>query len=112
MRLELSPDAEADYLAIIADSASQHGEAAARRYRLLIQRAFEDVLTRPERRALAGLPADVRLYPIALSRLKLPPGDRVATPRHVIAYRYDAECVQIVRILHERMDLPGRLGRR
>lgn len=110
MRLVVAPAAEADFDEIIRTSADALGEQAAHRYRLLIQHAFADVLARPDRPTAPSAPDDLRLYPIRLSRLRVPPPDRVGQPRHVLVYRHDAERLEIVRILHDRMDIPAELS--
>jgi plasmid stabilization system protein ParE len=109
MRLVVAPDAEADFDEIIRTGAQAFGEAAAHRYRLLIQQAYADVLVRPDRPASPGVPDPLRLYPIRRSRLGVVAPDRVGQPRHVLVYRYDAMRLEIVRILHDRMDIPARL---
>ena len=38
----------------------------------------------------------------------MPAAERVRSPPHVVVYRFDEERVQIVRVLHEAMDLPNR----
>lgn len=58
MRLVVSPDAEGDFDQIIQTSSGMFGEAAAHRYRRLIQHAFADVLARPDRPSAPGLPED------------------------------------------------------
>lgn len=110
MRLVVAPDAEGDFDEIIRTSAEAFGEAAAHRYRLLIQQAYADVLARPDRPKARGLPDALRLYPIRHSRLGVPVPDRVGQPRHVLVYRQDANLLEIVRILHDRMDIPAALS--
>lgn len=110
MRLVVAPDAEGDFDEIVRTSAEAFGETAAHRYRLLIQQAFADVLARPDRPEAPGVPGDLRFYPIRHSRLRVPVPDRVGQPRHVLVYRHDAERLEIVRILHDRMDIPGALN--
>jgi len=111
-RLVVSVDARIAVAVALAVSLDDFGPAAADRYRTLIQRAYRDLADNPERpgtKAHAELPADIRLYPIRHSNARIAAADRVSRPRHVIAFRYDAERVEIVHVLHERMDLPRRL---
>lgn len=110
MRLVVAPDAEGDFDEIIRTSADAFGEIAAHRYRLLIQQALVDVLARPDRPTTPGVSDDLRLYPIRHSPLRVPVPDRVGQPRHVLVYRQDAEHLEIVRILHDRMDIPAALN--
>lgn len=109
MRLVVAPDAEDDFDEIIRTSAGAFGDAAAHRYRLLIQQAVADILARPQRPAVPGMPNELRLYPIRQSRLRVPVPDRVGQPRHVLVYRFGADHLEIVRILHDRMDIPSAL---
>ena len=110
MRLVVAPAAEADFDEIIRASAETFGEDAAHRYRLLIQQAFADVLARPDRPVAKDMPADLRLYPIRHSRLGVPAPDRVGRSRHVLVYRRLGDRLEIIRILHDRMDIPARLN--
>lgn len=110
--LRVAPEAEADFDAIVRTSADMFGEAAAHRYRLLIQQAYADLRAQPDRPASptrSDIPRDLRLYDVRHRRLRVGVADRVGHSRHVIAYRYGLNHVEIVRILHDRMDLPGRL---
>ncbi len=91
MRLVVAPDAEGDFDEIIRTSAETFGEAAAHRYRLLIQQAYADVLARPDRPKARGVPDALRLYPIRHSRLGVPVPDRVGQPRHVVAVEADVD---------------------
>lgn len=112
-RLEVSPDAEHEVDDLLAWSELKFGVRAADRYRRLIDVAFVDLLSNPDRPGVVthpGIPADLRLYPIRHSRNRVAPEDRVGHPRHVIAFRFDDAKVEIVRLLHDGMDLPGRLG--
>lgn len=110
MRLVVAPAAEADFDEVIRTSAEAFGEKAAHRYRMLIQRSFADLMARPDRPTAPGLPEGLRLYPIRHSRLGLPPPDRVGQPRHVLIYRNQPGRIEIIRILHDRMDIPARLS--
>jgi toxin ParE1/3/4 len=110
--LVVSRDAEADFEEILRSSADRFGEVAAHRYRRLIQQAYADLQFDPERptarRFRGALPA-LYVYAIRHSRTRLPLSERVGSPRHLIAFRFDNERVQIVRILHDSMDLPRHL---
>ena len=72
-----------------------------------------DLAENPERAGVGrrdDIPADLRLYPFRYSRNRVAPGQRVEDARHVIAFRFDDERVEILRLLHDAMDFPGRLG--
>ena len=54
----------------------------------------------------------IRAYPIRLSRLRIEPTRRVATPRHLVIYRLAADgVVEILGLVHDRMVL-SRAARR
>lgn len=111
-RLEVSRAAEREIDELLAYSELRFGERAADRYRLLIDVALADLRTEPTRlgvTSLPGIPADLRLYPIRHSRARVASADRVGHPRHVIAFRFDEAKVVVVHLLHDGMDLPGRL---
>ncbi|WP_420471781.1 type II toxin-antitoxin system RelE/ParE family toxin [Brevundimonas sp. FT23042] len=111
-RLVLTTDARADVFAVLRESRLNFGPAARARYRLLIEAAYRDLCEDPQRpgvRMSAELPTNVRLYPIRHSRARLPAGDRVGQPRHVVAFRCDEARVEVLHLLHESMDLPTRL---
>lgn len=112
-RLDVSHQADLELTDILRHSESMFGALAADRYRLLIQTAYRDLCEDPGRpgvKALAGISGDIRLYSIRHSRHRVSITDRVGQPRHVIAFRHDDARVEIVRLLHEAMDLPRRLG--
>jgi len=52
----------------------------------------------------------LRLYHLRLARLRLPAPNRIARPRHVLVFRSDGEVVDVVRILHDTMDLPRHMN--
>lgn len=112
-RLVVTAEARADVGAVLRESHLKFGPLARRRYRLLIEIAYRELAEDPNRpgvSVLPGIPADLRLFPIRHSRNGVPPEDRVGHPRHVIAFRFDDAKVEIVHLLHDGMDLPGRLG--
>jgi len=112
-RIEIAIDARLEVAGALAVSYRDFGLAAAERYRVLIQQAYRDLAENPTRTGVStrpDIPADLRLYPIRHSRARVPAPDRVGRPRHVIAFRYDEARVEIVHLLHDGMDLPGRLG--
>ena len=95
-------------------SASNFGRAAARRYRNPIATAIREIALDPElagSRELRGIPGGIRLYHISLSRNRAAvDGLIVKRPRHFISYRLlDSETVEIVRVLHDSMDVDRHL---
>ena len=112
-QIAVAIDARIEVAGALAVSYRDFGPAAADRYRALIQQAYRDLADNPNRPGVTtppDIPADLRLYPIRHSRHHLLPNDRVGRPRHVIAFRFDDARVEIVHLLHDGMDLPGRLG--
>lgn len=112
-RLVITSDARGDVRAVLLESRRKFGPLARARYRLLIETAYRDLVSDPMRPGVSApsdLPADIRLYPIRHSRARVPREERVGQPRHVIAFRFDESKVEIVHLLHDGMDLPGRLG--
>lgn len=112
-KLVITPEARAEVRDVLVESRRKFGLVAQSRYRLLIETAYRDLLSYPLRPGvseLAGIPSDIRLYPIRHSRRRTQSADRVGRARHVIAFRFDEKRVEILRLLHDSMDLPTRLG--
>lgn len=109
-RLEITATARRDIDVILETSGSRHGAGAASRYRRLIGLAFSE-LRRDPRRLGSQDPriADLRLYALRHPARRLPPAQAVRAPPHVVVYRHDLERVEIIRLLHQAMDLPRRL---
>ena len=106
----LAPAAEEDITAILGWSAETFGDAASRRYAALIVRAIMDLAEQPTRAGVHERPEiSVRLcsYHLAHSRVRIRPvEERVASPRHFVMFRIrDDGGLEIVRILHDSMDL-------
>ncbi|MDO8296772.1 MAG: type II toxin-antitoxin system RelE/ParE family toxin [Caulobacter sp.] len=99
--------AQRDIDRILWTSADRHGPRAADRYRRLIARSLTDLRhdpARPSSRSAAF--ADLRLYALRVAARSLAPADKVRAAVHVVVYRFDDRQVEIVRVLHEAMDLP------
>jgi toxin ParE1/3/4 len=103
-RVRLSATARADIDRILDLSAERWGGDGRRRYAALLARAIRMLASRP-------------LAPSTRDRAKLAPGLRslhlrhartaaigVAAPVHVACYRVVDRVVEVVRILHERID--------
>ena len=106
----LAPAAEEDIAAILGWSAETFGDAASRRYGALIVQAIMDLAEQPTRAGVHERPEiSVRLcsYHLAHSRVRIRPvEERVASPRHFVMFRIrDDGGLEIVRILHDSMDL-------
>jgi len=106
----LAPAAEEDITAILGWSAETFGDAASRRYAALIVQAIMDLAKQPTRAGVHERPEiSVRLcsYHLAHSRVRIRNvEERVAAPRHFVMFRIRNDGVlEIVRILHDSMDL-------
>lgn len=107
--LVVGPQAEEEFRAILRHSRQTFGPVIRHRYRLLIEQAWLDLCADPRRAGVKSLPGGLRLYPLRFSARRVPAPHRIARPRHLVAFRYDDDSVEIVRLLYEGMDLPGRL---
>lgn len=108
------PSAKAldDLEAIRLTSIEQFGAAAEDRYRDLLETAVDDLCTDPGRagvRDLDGAEPGVRLYHIRHSRRRAP--GRVGRPRHYIVFRATEKTLDILRVLHDAMDILVHLPR-
>ena len=112
-RFRLARPAQADLKQILATSAERWGDESRRRYAAMLVAAMRHVAADPE-------------GPVTRDRKDLLPGIRslhlrhvrrdrrvssVKQPVHVIYYRViRPDVIEIVRILHERMEPSGHLG--
>jgi toxin ParE1/3/4 len=96
MRLVLRPAARRDLARIWSDTATRWDRAQADRYVLAISQKLETIIDFPSS------------YPEYRSRHGT--FRKAASGEHVVFYRAGAEAVEIVRILHNRMDLDAQLG--
>ncbi len=98
---------------ILAQSEARFGPMAAERYRRLLDQGLADLQQEPQRpsaRRRKGGPEGVRFYHMLSVGRSLPVADRIARPRHLIAFSFNAAEVRILRVLHERMDVERRLS--
>lgn len=103
-RLRISRLAQADLASVLRTSLEHWGESGRARYAALLatamQRTAEDPHG-PTTSARADLGSGVRSFPIRHARR----GTGVKAPVHVLFYRVtDAGAVEIIRVLHERME--------
>lgn len=99
-----------DIAEVLRTSRERHGSAASARYERLIELAFDELRCDPQRpatRAVGG--GDLHVYALRFPARRMPASEAVHSPPHLVAYRFDDAVVQIVRVLHEAMDLPMRL---
>jgi toxin ParE1/3/4 len=113
-RFLLAPDARRDIDLILSMSLQDFGEDAADRYERLIVQAITDVAADPYR-AGSNLVDDAKMitrsYHLRHSRSRADKrGHRVKKPCHFLVYRIaDEITIEIVRILHDRMDIAESL---
>jgi toxin ParE1/3/4 len=111
-RLFVAPRAQRDIDATLADSATRHGRNTANRYRRLIALAIEALHEDPDRPAARHAEiGDLRLYALRVATRQLGASELVRSPPHVVVFRFNDQTVEIVRLLHEAMDLPSHLRR-
>jgi len=105
----LSPSANADIEDVLRWTASAFGENARDRYEILIFQSLKDIVDDAHRigsYAVEGLKSAARTYHVRFSRDRVSNrNERVHKPRHVLVYRTrQDDVVEIIRVLHERMD--------
>jgi toxin ParE1/3/4 len=106
-RYRLSPEARADITDILDASERLHGTDARGRYLGLLVAALRRVAATPMGRATAARDAiEPGLRSLHIRHCRTESREaQVHAPVHVLYYRVvDAENVQIVRVMHERMD--------
>ena len=109
-RFRLSRPAQADLAHILATSAERWGIEARRRYALLIAAAMRKAAADPQGPATRERSEVLRgIRSLHLRHASADhPNNRVRAPVHVIYYRIvRSGMVEIVRVLHERME-PGQ----
>jgi toxin ParE1/3/4 len=109
--VDITATARRDISGVLRESRLRHGIPASARYRNLISFALAELRLDPKPPAskLADT-GDLRLYPLRFAAHRAKTGRGVRSPVHVFAYRFDDQRVQIVRLLHEAMDLPHHLN--
>lgn len=114
MNLLSSAKALEDIEACLFWSAENFGIPAAHRYRVLLEVALLAILDDPELRGsklIEGFGGKVRAYHIRHSRKEAPVGDLIVkNPRHLVIYRAAEDGrIELLRVLHDRMDFEGQL---
>ncbi len=112
-RYRLTTSARADIGSLLRTSAAVHGRDARTRYEALLVAALRRIAADPEGRstiAREDLRPGIRSFHIRHSRAESR-GGLVGDPVHVIFYRAIAPgLVEIVRVLHERMEPTQHFG--
>jgi len=112
--VRISAPADADITDILVWSAEHFGPSVQARYAQLMDRAIRDLADDAERlgsRVRPELGAGYRTYHLALSRERArDPSGIIGRPRHFLLYRVvGATHLEIVRVLHDAMDLDRHL---
>jgi toxin ParE1/3/4 len=111
----LSGPASADISSILRASEAQHGRDARIRYRGLLTAAMRRIAADPQGRATSDqgeILAGLRSFHIRHSRKESREAP-VGTPVHVIFYRtVEPGLVEILRVLHDRMEPSNKLQKR
>ncbi|MGB3731316.1 type II toxin-antitoxin system RelE/ParE family toxin [Microbacterium sp.] len=108
----ITPHARADIIGILLTSEDRFGRRVRDGYEELIVAAMDAVADDPARVGVqerSELGVGIRAWHLRLSRGSVPVDvHRIITPRHVVFFREVNGEVQILRVLHESMDLPGQ----
>lgn len=108
MGYRLARAAEEQPDALLLESARTWGLDAAGRYGQLVLAAMAALGDEPDRPGSIEVPRlpGIRAYPIRLSRRRVAPTRRVATPWHLVIYRVAPDrVVEILGLVHDRMVL-------
>jgi len=110
----ISPAAQEDIESILAWTHENFGERARLRYKSIIAQALNDVAEDPTRagtQVRSEVDYQARTYHLRHSRRRVKDvAGTVKNPRHFILFRVQhGGVVEIVRLLHDRMDLTTQL---
>ncbi|WP_395550711.1 type II toxin-antitoxin system RelE/ParE family toxin [Pseudomonas aeruginosa] len=114
-KYRISHDAQADIVDILRFTHNRFGDTARRRYQALIGAALEAVATDPQQAGSISreeLGAGLRSIHLVYCRSMTNVG-KVVRPRHFVFYRVAPDQVlEVVRVLHDSMDLDQHLPQR
>lgn len=109
----ISQDARADIVDVLRHSQTQFGLAARRRYQGLILTALDTIAAEPDRIGSSSrdeIEPGLRSFHLVHCRSRSPAG-KVHRPRHILFYRLgDDEVIEVVRILHDAMEVRRHLS--
>lgn len=113
-RYRLSAAAQTDIARLLAYTQSEFGECIRERYQNLLVTALRDLSADPERIGSMPRPElgkDLRSYHLRHSRERAATtGEMIRKPRHLTLYRHmQPEVIEIVRVLHDAMELERHL---
>jgi toxin ParE1/3/4 len=113
MRVIVTARARRDIFILLVTSRSQFGLEAQKRYRVLLEQAIADVADDPSRPGVTrpdGVPQGIWLYHVRHARTRTPANQRVGRPRHVFVFRQRGDALDLLRVLHDAMDLPSHMA--
>lgn len=109
---EVTQHARADIVGILITSYDKFGWRIRNGYEELITSAIDAIVEDPDRIGVQERPdlgRGICAWHLRLSRDSVPEDvRRIITPRHIVFSREAGDDVQILRVLHEAMDLPGQ----
>lgn len=110
--IDLTPAARVDIVDALGWSLENFGESVRDGYNALIFATLDAIGSNPN---LVGshdrsdLAAGLRMVHLRTGRDEVSPAvRRIASPRHFVVYRQVDEVVQVVRLLHDAMDISAR----
>ena len=108
-RLSLAPAARADIVDALDWSVKNFGDVVRDGYEALIVAAIDlirDNPIAPGSRERGDLASGLRTLHLRACRNEVSPAvHRIASPRHFLVYRRTGDIIQVVRLLHEAMDI-------
>ncbi|MSP84022.1 MAG: type II toxin-antitoxin system RelE/ParE family toxin [Alphaproteobacteria bacterium] len=112
--LRVTAPAVADIEDVLLWSHERFGETGRRRYEALIGFALSDLAadpTRPTAQARPEIASEILTYHLRHGRTRVRRGGGIVhRPRHFIVFRLrPSDTVQVLRLLHDSMDLAGAL---
>ena len=111
MSLIYSPLFKDDLVSCMEWSLEFFGQKASDRYAKLIEISIQEISLNPELMGSRDFEDGVRLYHIRHSKEQAAIGGKtVKKPRHFIAYRAKESSLQLIRLLHESMDVSDHFG--
>lgn len=110
MKIVISDRAKLDITQALLWSIENFGEEAMNRYKALIAQALSEIEESPNLQGSRSFEHDILLYHLRFSK-KRAMVDRqyVKKPRHFVVYRAESKCVEVLRILHDGMDISDQL---
>lgn len=110
MRHFIADTAQQDLVACLSWTLKHFGEDAMERYESLLFHAFKNLLHDPIPHGSKYFENSIYLFHIRFCKDDVsPPAQRVKRPRHFIAYRFSDQNLEILRILHDSMDIESHL---